>query len=125
MSILGVGTDIISVPRIEKSWQRYGAKFGEQILHPNEMLALSAQTNPVAFLAKRFAAKEAVSKALGTGLAMGVTAANIEITHNDNGAPLVVLHGGALERLQQLGAKQCQLSISDEKAYAVAFAVLS
>lgn len=124
-AVLAVGADIVAVARIERSWQRYGQKFAEQILHPNELAELADKKNAVAFLAKRFAAKEAVSKALGTGLAEGVAASNIEVTHQQNGAPVVRLHGGAQSRLQKLGATQCALSISDEKEYAVAFAVLS
>lgn len=125
MAVLGVGTDIVSVARIEKSWQRFGDKFAGQILHSNEAAVLASKQNAPRFLAKRFAAKEAVSKALGTGFAQGVSASDIEVVTQESGAPAVVLHGGAAAMLAQLGATQCQLSISDEKEFAVAFAVLS
>ena len=94
-------------------------------MHPNEQQRLGEHNNPSAFLAKRFAAKEAVAKALGTGMAEAVIAADIEISNNAAGQPLVTLHNGALAKFKALGASQCLLSISDEKAYAVAFSVLS
>ncbi|MDD9892745.1 MAG: holo-ACP synthase [Gammaproteobacteria bacterium] len=125
MAVLGVGTDIVSVSRIEQSWQRFGPKFAAQILHPNEVVELAGKNNAAAYLAKRFAAKEAVGKALGTGLGEGVSASNIEVKNKENGAPTVQLHGGAQKRLEALGGSQCQLSISDEKEYAVAFAIIS
>ena len=125
MAVKGIGTDIVSVARIEQSWQKYGPRFAAQILHPNEVIELAGKSSPAAYLAKRFAAKEAVGKALGTGLGNGVSAAMIEVNNNDLGAPSVTLHNGAAEQLSALGATQCQLSISDEKEYAVAFAVIS
>lgn len=122
-NVKGIGTDIVSVARIEKSWQRFGSRFAEQILHSNELQQLDKSRQPVAFLAKRFAVKEAVAKALGTGLAEGVNAASIEVCHQDNGAPFLRLYDGALARLQAIGASQCLISISDEKDYALAYAI--
>lgn len=123
--MLGIGTDIVEVARIGSTLERHGEKFAQRILHPNEYQQWQQHAQPQAFLAKRFAAKEAVGKALGTGLGEGVTAADIEVDHADNGCPVVVLHHQAKTRLLELGGKQCWLSISDEKAYAVAFAVVS
>lgn len=123
--MLGIGTDIVEIARIERLLTKHGEQFPERILHPQERQRLSGHTNPSAYLAKRFAAKEAIAKALGTGMAEGVVAADIEISNNDTGQPLVTLHNGALRKLEALGGSRCMLSISDEKAYAVAFAVIT
>lgn len=123
--MLGIGTDIVEISRIERLLTKHGDQFGLRILHPQELQKLSGHNKPAAYLAKRFAAKEAVSKALGTGMAEGVIAADIEIQNTDAGQPIVQLHNGALRQLEAMGASQCLVSISDEKAYAVAFAVIT
>ena len=76
------------------------------------------------FLAKRFAAKEAVAKALGTGIGHGVSFRHIAISHDDRGRPLVQLHEGAAARLAALQACECLLSLSDERHYVIAVALL-
>ena len=89
---------------------------------PPEEYRASAQPNRL--LAKRFAAKEAVAKALGTGIGRGVSWQDIRVAHDDAGAPLVVMSGGALDTARRLGGERMALSIADEVEYVVAFAVL-
>ena len=121
---LAIGTDIVEIARIEDATSRQGIKFVQRILCENELKQYQSNSNSTAFLAKRFAAKEAISKALGTGIGNGVSFQDIEIFNNSKGAPEVKLTGGAAEVLQSLGAKQVLLSLSDEKEYAIAYAVL-
>ena len=121
---IGIGTDIVEIARIEDATSRQGIKFVQRILCANELKQYQSKSNTNAFLAKRFAAKEAIAKALGTGIGNGVSFQDIEIYNNSKGAPQVKLTGGAEEILQSLGAKQVLLSLSDEKEYALAYAVL-
>lgn len=122
--MIAIGTDIVDIRRIESSLQRQGDAFVERILTVAEILEFERFKRRPAYLAKRFAAKEAVAKALGTGIGYGVSFQNIEISNNTMGAPQVALNGGAEEKLQELGASSVRLSLSDERNYAVAFAVL-
>lgn len=119
--MLGIGTDIIAIDRVEAVYTRLGERFVARILAPQERS--SGMTGRQ--LAKAFCAKEAVVKALGTGFRMGIGWHDIVIGRNTLGAPTVVLHGAAATRLQALGGQQVLLSIADEKAYAVAYAVIS
>jgi len=124
MAVVGIGTDLVVIKRIEEVMARHGDRFVERVLHANEKLRFQESQHPDRFLAKRFAAKEAVSKALGTGIAEGVNLNDIEIANDSRGKPHVILHGGAELRLQAMGARHCHLSISDERDHALAFAVL-
>lgn len=126
--IFGIGTDVVEVSRIEDSITRFGSEFARKILSEAEMQEfhqLNAESpQPARFLAKRFAAKEAFAKALGTGIRAPATFTNIAITHDDMGKPVFNL---ATELLQFLNTKHihhAHLSISDEKSLAVAFVVL-
>ncbi|MBK1734792.1 hypothetical protein CKO15_05705 [Halorhodospira abdelmalekii] len=124
--IVGIGTDIVAVARIGEAWQRHGERFAQRLLHPSEWAQLQQRHNaaPAAFLARRFAAKEAAAKALGTGLSEGITLRLLEVAHDRRGRPLLHLHGAAAQRAETLGVVQACLSISDERAYALAFVVL-
>jgi len=124
--ILGIGTDIIEIKRVEQLLTRFGNRFWKRILTASEQ-AVFHQKNDFAksnFLAKRFAAKEAVSKALGTGIAQGITFHDIEIKRNQFGKPLVMLHNIALHIAQKHNATNIHLSLSDEHTMIVAFAVI-
>jgi holo-[acyl-carrier protein] synthase len=123
--IKGVGTDIVEIARIEALWKKQGARFAERLLSSTELVQLSDHTMPARFLAKRWAAKEAISKALGTGIAQGVGFADMTIAHSALGQPKITLTGGALARAQALTITEWHLSISDEKHYAIAFVVAS
>ena len=122
--IYGIGTDIVEVSRIEDSLARFGDAFAERILTEQEWLTFSQSQTKARFLAKRFAAKEAFAKALGTGLRAPATFQNIGITHDDLGKPVLTLAPELQRLLDQKHITQQHLSISDEKALAVAFVVL-
>lgn len=122
--IHGIGTDIVEVSRIEDSLARFGDAFAERILTEQEWLAFSQSQTKARFLAKRFAAKEAFAKALGTGLRAPATFQNIGITHDDLGKPVLVLAPPLQTLLDEKRIIHQHLSISDEKALAVAFVVL-
>ena len=123
--ILGIGTDIIRIARMESAWSRHGERLSERILTPAERQILQRHSAPLRYLAKRWAAKEAVAKALGTGIRGSVGFQSLEIRNDELGQPQVVLFEGAQARLDALGGGECWLSLSDEDAYAVAFAVIS
>lgn len=122
--IYGIGTDIVEVSRIEDSLARFGDAFAHRILTLPEWLAYQESNIKPRFLAKRFAAKEAFSKALGTGLRPPATFQNIGVTHDDLGKPILDFAPELQEHLDQLGIHFQHLSLSDEKALAVAFVVL-
>lgn len=122
--IFGIGTDIISVARIEAAVQRHGDAFAKRILSTHEYLELSSQAHPARFLAKRFAAKEAFAKATGQGLRHPVSLQHISIGHDDLGKPIFVFDELLSEHLIKLGVTRHHLSLSDEKDMAVAFVIL-
>lgn len=125
MSIKGIGADLLDQSRIEKVLSKQGERFSKRILTPEELLVWQGKECSVNFLAKRFAAKEAISKALGTGIAKGIGFQQMNISADDLGKPIVVLSGAALERAQELGGQEVLLSLSDEGEMILAFAVLS
>lgn len=120
--IRGIGTDILQLSRIEEALQRT-PKLADRILTEDELRQYSEQTDQPRFLAKRFAAKEAVVKALGTGIGRGVGWQHIEICKNQAGKPSVSLTGGAAEMADTLSIDQIHISYTDEREYIVAFAV--
>ncbi|HQR51014.1 MAG TPA: holo-ACP synthase [Methylophilaceae bacterium] len=122
--IHGIGTDIVEVSRIEESLVRFGETFAQRILSEREWLDFEQSQIKARFLAKRFAAKEAFAKALGTGLRAPATFGNIGIAHDDLGKPVFDLAPELQACLEQRSICACHLSISDEKALAVAFVVL-
>lgn len=122
--IFGIGTDIVEYARIEAMWQRLGQRLAERILSESELPEFLAHAHPARFLAKRFAAKEAFAKALGTGLRAPATFENIGVAHDDLGKPVFDLGAALQALLDARGIHACHLSISDEKALAVAFVVL-
>jgi holo-[acyl-carrier protein] synthase len=122
--IFGIGTDIVEVSRIEDSLARFGNAFAERILNEQEWLSYSQSNTQSRFLAKRFAAKEAFSKALGTGIRAPATFQNIGIAHDDLGKPVLDIAPELQLLLDSKGIRFMHLSISDEKALAAAFVVL-
>lgn len=121
--IIGLGIDITELARVKAAHERFGRRFLEKFLAPGELAAL-AQIPRLSFLAGRFAAKEAASKALGTGFSVGIVPSLIEVVPTTSGAPGLLFHGSALERARLLGMRAAHLSISHERAYAVAVVVL-
>ena len=124
MSIFGIGIDIVQIDRVAKSLNKHGEVFAKKILHANELEHFRTLKLKERYLAKRFAAKEAYTKAFGTGIVKNITLPKIEIINNDNGKPEILLHGSTQEQFEQQNIQSIYLSISDEKEYAVAQVIL-
>lgn len=122
--IVGTGLDIVEVLRVQKIHDRYGDIFAKRILCKDEYEDYKKSKFPVRFVARRFAAKEAVAKALGTGFSAGITLNMICVDHDDLGRPVIELYDKAKERAESLGAKNFWISITDERDHAAAFAVM-
>lgn len=122
--IYGIGTDIVEVVRIEESLSRFGDAFAQRILNNAEWQEYEASRVKARFLAKRFAAKEAFAKALGTGIRGAASFENIGIGHDALGKPEFQLAPALQQWLLEKGVGHLHLSISDEKALAAAFVVL-
>jgi holo-[acyl-carrier protein] synthase len=123
--IVGIGTDIVSVSRMTSNLQQYGEKFAHKILTDAEFADFQQAPSQAHFLAKRFAAKEATAKALGTGFSQGLSLKHIGVTHDNNGKPLLEYFERAKELVAELGIEQSNISIADEAEHAVAFVTLS
>ena len=119
--MLSVGVDVIETERIARALERWGDRFLSHVYTPTEV---EYCRNHVPELAVRFAAKEAVSKALGTGI-RGVTWREMEVLPDSRGKPLVRLHGRAKRRARALGLDEFAISLSHSRRYAVAFVVAS
>ena len=122
--ILGIGIDIIEVERIRSSHERFGERFLNRILHPNEIGYCLSHRVPAPFLAARFAAKEAISKAFGTGIGAQLGWHDMEVGRKESGEPFVILHGGGLRLLQERKARAVLISLSHTQAHAAAVAIL-
>ncbi len=122
--ILGIGIDIIEVERIRASHERFGERFLNRILHPNEIGYCLSYKVPAPFLAARFAAKEAISKAFGTGIGAQLGWHDMEVGRKASGEPFVILHEGGQKLLQARGARHVLISLSHTQNYATAVAVL-
>ena len=128
MNIFGIGTDIVNIKRMEKSLRRNGDAFKKRIFSKNEIIYCERKKNPSTFYAKRFAAKEAFSKALGTGIRKGVNLKNIEISNNIHGKPFILLKGSVANYLKKkVKTKKfdIHLSLSDDKPWAQATVIIS
>lgn len=122
--IFGIGTDIVEVARIESSLTQFGDAFAKRILTADEFASFEASQTKSRFLAKRFAAKEAFSKAFGTGIRGEVTFQSIGVTHDALGKPLLVFSDELQSLLRAKNITYQHISISDEKNLAAAFVVL-
>ncbi|MGD0252850.1 MAG: holo-ACP synthase [Verrucomicrobiota bacterium] len=122
--ILGIGIDIIEVARIASSYEKFGERFVNRILLPDEIAYCLSHKNPAPFLAARFAAKEAISKAFGTGVGAHLGWQDMEIRRKKSGEPFVVLHGKGKELFESRSAKRLLVSLSHTQNYAAATAVL-
>lgn len=122
--IFGIGTDIVEVSRIDASITQFGDDFAKRILADSEFSSYLQSQIKARFLAKRFAAKEAFSKALGTGLRAPATFQNIAVSHDELGKPILILSSELQTLLSSKHITQTHISISDEKNLAVAFVVL-
>ena len=122
--ILGVGIDIIEVARIQASFEKYGERFVKRILHPDEFAYCLSHKSPAPFSAVRFAAKEAISKAFGTGIGAQLGWHDMEVRRKESGEPYVILHGGGQKLLEARGGRAVLISLSHTQNYAAAVAVL-
>jgi holo-[acyl-carrier protein] synthase len=122
--ILGTGIDIIEVGRIASSYEKFGERFVNRILHADEIAYCLSHKNPAPFLAARFAAKEAISKAFGTGIGAALGWQDMEIRRKESGEPFVVLHSKGEKLFSARGAKRLLISLSHTATYAAATAIL-
>ena len=120
--IIGLGTDITELARIKASYDRFGRRFLQKILTEEEQKNLPE--SPIAYIAGRFAAKEATVKALGTGFRDGLGPLHVEVLRGPAGQPLLHLHGPACQRAEALGMRNAHISISHDRNAAVAVVVL-
>ena len=122
--IVGTGIDIVRVGRIENSLSRWGERFAAKILNSDEFERfVGLGSDQAGYLARQFAAKEAVSKALGTGMGAGIHFSQIGIDRKPSGAPIVRLTGAAFDRSEYLNVLHWHVSISDEKDFVVASSI--
>jgi holo-[acyl-carrier protein] synthase len=122
--IYGIGTDIVEVSRIEASIAQFGETFAKRVLADSEIAHYQESQIKARFLAKRFAAKEAFSKALGTGLRVPCTFQHISVSHDELGKPILLLAAELQAFLQSKKITHTHISISDERNLAAAFVVL-
>jgi holo-[acyl-carrier protein] synthase len=127
--ILGIGTDLVDMRRIERTLARFGARFCERVYTEAERARAERSPDPVAAYAKRYAAKEACAKALGTGFRQGVFWRDIGVVRRGSGMPVLELRNGALARLDALTPEgmvaRIDLSLTDEPPYAHGMVVIS
>ncbi|TCS34330.1 holo-[acyl-carrier protein] synthase [Paucimonas lemoignei] len=126
--IYGIGTDIIQISRVEAAVARHGDRFAEKVLGPQELEKYHRRKAKVPvrglrFLATRFAAKEAFSKAIGLGMRMPMTWRSMQTLNAPSGKPIVVASGALQEFMEQNGLS-AQVTITDEADYAVAFVIV-
>lgn len=124
--IYGIGTDIVHIERMNNNLEKYGDKFARRILTESEFNEFKnkSKSNQSNFLAKRFAAKEATAKAMGTGFSCGLSLHHIGVNHDAAGKPLLEFSHVAEEFIEKNKIKQTHLSLADERDYAVAFVTL-
>ncbi len=123
--IHGIGTDIVAIARMARPVARYGERFAQRVLAEAELAEFRAARDKPRFLAKRFAAKEALAKALGTGFSGGVALHEIAVSHDEAGRPLLVLSGRTQAIAAAAGVTATFLSIADERDHAIAFVTLT
>lgn len=122
--IFGIGTDVVRMERIGRIYERYGDHFVERLLLPQEQAAFRGQTRPVRFLAMRFAAKEAIVKAMGTGFAHGMWLRDCGVVANAWGKPEIVWSARGRQMCENLGIGEGHVTLTDEAELVVAVAVL-
>jgi holo-[acyl-carrier protein] synthase len=124
MKVLGIGVDVVETARIESSIQRFGERFLNRVFLEGEIAYCRSMKFPDRHFAARFAAKEAVSKAFGTGIGSSMGWKDIEVVRKASGEPFVTLRGGALRLAEELGGAEVLVSLSHSDHYSVANAVL-
>lgn len=124
MAVRGIGVDVCKVERIAESLQRFGERMERRLFTPDELAYCRGHKDPMPHLAARFAAKEAASKALGTGIAAGVAWTQIEVVQPGGRVPTLRLTGRALEVFEAKGATTSHLTLAHDGGLAVACVVL-
>jgi len=124
MSIYGIGVDIVEIDRMTSSLEKLGDRFAKKILYAKEFEIYQSHKQKARYLSKRFAAKEAFAKAMGTGIVEGVTLPRIEVVNDAQGKPEIKLHDATAKLFEELQLNNIFLSISDEKHYAVAQVII-
>lgn len=122
--IYGVGTDLIEIPRVERALARFGVRFAQRILCESELRRFSAHARPAAYLAKRFAAKEAFTKALGTGIRAPANWHGVWVSNLRSGKPQLEFSPPLAAFLEQHGVRRAHLTLSDERGMAAATVIL-
>ena len=122
--IRGIGVDLVHVPRLARGLARFPARYARRILTERELDVFASSRHPARYLAKRFAAKEAVAKAVGTGLRHPVTLRDIGVVNDELGRPVLEFSERLEKHLQAMGIGQAMISLSDENDYAIAYVVL-
>jgi len=122
--VLGLGSDLIEIARIEASIQRFGTRFLERVFTPAEIAYCQSKKQAAESFAARFAAKEAAAKALGTGISLGIAWPEIEVRREPTGRPSLHWSGRALERAQALGVRRTSLSLTHGREIALAVVVV-
>ena len=122
--IRGIGIDLVSIPRVTGVWSRHGERFARRILSVAEWPEFATASRPDRLLAKRFAAKEAFAKALGTGVRPPMSFQLVSVLHGAQGEPVLATHGRLAEHLAARGIARLHLSLSDERDATVAIVVL-
>jgi holo-[acyl-carrier protein] synthase len=122
--IFGIGTDVVQLERIKAVFDRHGERFAQRLLLPQEEQAFRSQTRPVRFLAMRFAAKEAIVKAMGTGFAHGMWIRDCGVAPNAWGKPEIIWSQRGRSLCEQLGIGEGHITLTDEAGLVVAVAVL-
>jgi holo-[acyl-carrier protein] synthase len=121
--IFGVGTDLVELSRMQQTWDRFGQRFVERLLMPEERALFDSSKWPVRFLAMRFAGKEATVKAMGTGFRHGMWIRDVGIINNAWGRPLVIFSERGIGVCRELGIGEAHVSLTDDAGLVVAFAV--
>lgn len=121
--IFGIGVDLVTVSRIDGIFERFSTRFARRFLHQSELITLETHENPVQFLAKRFAVKEAAVKALGTGERTGVLLRDFYVEHTELGKPILRVDGKAKSLCEKHKIQATHVSLSDEGDQVVAFVI--
>jgi len=122
--IFGIGTDIVQTARMQRNLARFGERFARRVLSEEEYADFERSSDKANFLSRRFAAKEAAAKALGTGFANGIRLQDISVAHDERGRPLLRFNGGARSFLESHGITATHVSLADERDHVVAFVTL-
>jgi holo-[acyl-carrier protein] synthase len=122
--VLGQGIDLVENARVASAFQEFGERFLARVFRPGESAYALSHSNPVPYLAARWAAKEAVAKAFGTGIGEELGFGDMEVVHAESGRPGLRLHGKGLELLRKVGGTEVMVSLSHTEHYACALAMV-